>query len=249
MHRQCTVKMTTPLPALDKNQVHVWTVQLETDKAEAAHHACLLSAEETSRAERIRVPEAKQRFIIARASLRRILALYTNGDAAALGFEYGQAGKPHLGKNSGLQFNLSYSHRMAKVAVAMHRAVGIDIQAIAQVSDAESVARLVFSPAEISGLLSRPAHERQLAFTQTWVRKEAYIKALGTGFSRHAHPFCVSQAAGDTDALCSDENNRLATAEWRLMQIEAPDGYCAALAAAGRDWHHIEIESDILHGA
>jgi len=241
--------MTTSPPALDKHQVHVWTIQLESGKAEAAHLAALLSAAETSRAERMRIPQVKQRFIIARGSLRRILALYTGGNAAALDFEYGQAGKPHLGNNSGLHFNLSYSHHVAKVAVAMHREVGVDIQAIAQVSDEESVARLMFSPAELSDLLSQPAHERQLAFTQTWVRKEAYIKALGTGFSRPAHQFCVSSTAADTDALRSDENNRLAGAEWRLMQIEAPDGYCAALAAAGRDWHPVTIESDILHAA
>jgi len=236
-------------PALDKNQVHVWTIHLETGEAGIAHLTSLLPTEEINRANRILVASVRQRFIIARASLRRILAFYTGNDAATLDFEYGQAGKPCLGGNTGLNFNISYSQNVAKVAVTMHRAVGIDIQAIEQAIDPESVARLVFSPAEISGLLSLPADERQMAFTQTWVRKEAYIKALGAGFSRHTHSFSVSPVATDMDALCHDESNHLATAEWRLMQIKAPTGYCAALAAAGRDWHYIEIESDLLHAS
>jgi len=234
------------LPALDNHQVHVWAVQLETSEAEIAHLTSLLSTEEVSRADRIPVAGVRQRYIIARASLRRILAFYTGSRAAALDFEYGQAGKPHLAGNTGLNFNLSYSQNVARVAVAMHRSVGIDIQAIELVTDPESVARHVFSPIEISGLLSQPAHERQMVFTQVWVRKEAYIKALGVGFSQHTHRFSVSSDPEDMDALRNDESNHLATAEWRLMQITAPTGYCAALAAAGRDWHHIEIEANLL---
>jgi len=233
-------------PALDKDQVHVWTIHLETGQTGTMHDTSILSAEEICRANRIPIPEVRQHFIIARASLRRILAFYTGSDAATLDFEYGQAGKPHLVGNTGLNFNLSYSRNIAKVAVAMHRAVGIDIQAIDQATDPESVARLVFSPEEISNLLALPADGRPMAFTQTWVRKEAYIKALGTGFSRLTHSFSVSPVPGDTDALRNDESDHLATAEWRLMQIKAPAGYCAALAAAGRDWHYIEIESDLL---
>ena len=235
------------LPTLDNHQVHVWSVQLKASEAGIARLAPLLSTEEVSRANRIPITEVRQRFILARASLRKILAFYTDRHAAELDFEYGQAGKPHLAGNTGLNFNLSYSQNVARVAIAMHRAVGIDIQAIELATEPESVARLVFSPAEMSGLLSLPADERQIAFTQTWVRKEAYIKALGTGFSRHTHSFSVSPAPGDIDALRNDESNHLATVEWRLMQIKAPTDYCAALAAAGRDWHYIEIESDLLH--
>jgi len=230
-------------PALGKNQVHVWTIHLE---AGTMDDTSMLSAEEVSRANRIPIPMVRQRFVIAHAFLRRILAFYTGRDATALDFAYGDAGKPHLAGNTGLNFNLSYSGNVAKVAVAMHRAVGIDIQATDLATDPESVARLVFSPAEISDLLSLPADERQMAFTQTWVRKEAYIKALGVGFSRLTHRFTVSHIPEDMDALRNDESNHLATAGWRLIQIEAPTGYCAALAAAGRDWHYLEMESDLL---
>lgn len=232
------------LPTLDKNQVHVWTIHLEADNAEVRHYASLLTNSEIIRANRFPNSEKRQHFIIARASLRKILALYTDNHASSVDFEYKPNGKPYLRGNTGIHFNLSYSQNMAMVAVSMHRELGIDIQAIAQVADPESVAQLVFSPAELSYLLSLDVNNRQMAFAHIWVRKEAYIKALGTGFSRSMDRFSVSPAPGNTDALLQDHDHCQATAEWRLMEIKAPIGYCAALAAAGRDWNYIEIESE-----
>jgi hypothetical protein len=52
----------------------------------------------------------------------------------------------------------------------------------------------------------------------------------------------VCAVPGNIDALYHDESNPLANTEWRLMEISAPTGYCAALAAAGRNWNYIEIE-------
>ena len=232
------------LPALDKNQVQVWTISLEAEATKVRHCESLLANEELARASRFSSLDHRQRFIMARASLRKILSFYTNSNAATLDFGYRPKGKPSLSGNTGIHFNLSYRRNMAMVAVSMPRELGIDIQAIAQVTEPESVARLVFSPAELSYLLSLDIHERQLAFAHTWVRKEAYIKALGTGFSRSMHSFSVSPAPGNTDALLQDYDHSQATAKWQLMEIKAPMGYCAALAAAGRDWHHIKIESE-----
>jgi 4'-phosphopantetheinyl transferase len=230
------------LPTLDQDQIHVWTLRLEAERAKVRHYESLLTNAEIDRANRFTNLEKRQRFIIARASLRNILSLYTNSHISTLDFEYEPGGKPHLSDNNDINFNLSYSQNMAMVAVSMHRELGIDMQAITQVTEPESVARLVFSPAEISYLLSLDAHERQIAFCQIWVRKEAYIKALGTGFSRPTHTFSVCGAPGNIDALYHDESNPLATTEWRLMEISAPTGYCAALAAAGRNWNYIEIQ-------
>lgn len=232
------------LPALDENQVHVWTICLEAENAEVRHYESLLTNTEISRANRFSNSDNRQRFIIARASLRKILSLYTDNQATTLDFEHGPGGKPSLSGNTGIHFNLSCSLNRAMVAVAMHRELGIDIQAIAQVTEPESVARLVFSHAEISYLLSLDVHERQMAFAHIWVRKEAYIKALGTGFSRSTHTFSVSPTPGDIDALLQDNNNYQASTEWRLMGIDAPAGYCAALAAAGRNWSYIGINSE-----
>ncbi len=230
-------------PALDKNQVQVWTISLETEATKVRHCESLLANEELARASRFSSLDHRQRFIMARASLRKILSFYANSNAAILDFEYGPKGKPSLSGNTGIHFNLSYSRNMAMVAVSMQRELGIDIQAITQVTEPESVARLVFSPVELSYLLSLDVHERQLAFAHIWVRKEAYIKALGAGFSQPMHSFSVSPALGNTDALLQDHDRCQATAEWRLIEIKAPMGYCAALAAAGRDWHYIKIES------
>lgn len=230
---------------LNNNQVQVWTINLEAKNMEIGRYESLLNDVEIARANRFFTAASRQRYIITRGSLRKILSTYTDHHASALDFHYGPSGKPYLRNNPGLNFNLSYSQNIAMIAVSRQREVGIDIQAIAQVTSPESVAQLAFSPAEISYLLSLNVAERQQAFTKIWVCKEAYIKALGTGFSRLTHTFTVSPQLGATDTLSHDANNELATKEWRLMEIKAPDNYCAALAVAGRDWHYIGIESEL----
>lgn len=230
---------------LDNNQVQVWTINLEAKNMEIRRYESLLTDAEIARANRFLTIECRQRYIIARAYLRKILSAYTDHHASSQDFRYGPSGKPYLCNNSDLNFNLSYSQNTAMIAVSRQREVGVDIQTIAQVTDPESVAHLMFSPAETSYLLSLNVTERQQAFTKIWACKEAYIKALGTGFSRLTHKFTALPQLRELDALCKDEYNELATKEWRLIEIKAPNGYCAGLAAAGRNWHYIGIESEL----
>ncbi len=233
------------LPTLDKNQVLVWTIDLDRSPAEVVRCQHFLTPSEISRANRFLDLQQKQRFIVARTTLRKILSYYFGNDVALLDLHYGPAGKPYLNHKSGLNFNLSYSQNMAMIALSTHREVGIDIEAIELVNNPDSIAELVCSPSEIAHLTSSTISEKQMIFTKVWVRKEAYIKALGTGFSRSTQTFSVSSAPETLDALCEDQNNPLAAEQWRVMDIRAPDGYCAALAAQGRDWHLIEIESEL----
>ena len=223
-------------PPLDRTQVHVWTASLSAERAAMAEFSAVLTAEERARADRFRAPQLRQRFIVGRAILRRLLSTYLRVDASALHLGYGAHGKPDVASASGLCFNLSHADDMAMYAFAWRRDVGIDIEAIGRAVEIEGVARQAFSPVECDALTALAPEARPAAFFRIWTRKEAYVKARGDGLGYPTRTFSVSHLAGGDDALLADERDAGARSGWRLLEIAAPDGFCAALAAPGRDW-------------
>lgn len=223
-------------PPLDPDEIHVWTVTLALGGEALAQHRGLLSDEEKARADRFLLPRVCERFTVARAILRRLLAMYVDSDPAALRFGYAAHGKPYLAHPSGLCFNLSHTEDTAVIAIASQREIGIDIEATRREVDVLGVARRVFSPDEIARLTTLAPEERLGAFFRLWTRKEAYIKARGDGFGYPTRSFSVSHLPGDQDAMLVDEREAVAHLHWRVTDIVAPDRFRAALAAPGRDW-------------
>jgi 4'-phosphopantetheinyl transferase len=228
-------------PPLDRTQVHVWTVSLSAERAALAEFSTILTSDERARADRFRTPQLQRRFIVARAMLRRLLSTYLRVDASAVRLGYGEHGKPYVASALELCFNLSHADDMAVYAFAWRRDVGIDIEVTARDVDVEGVARQAFSLVECEALAALSPEARPAAFFRIWTRKEAYVKARGNGLGYPTRTFSVSHFARD-DALLADECDARAQSGWRLLEIAAPDGFCAALAASGRDWSALRFD-------
>src|SRR5947209_19706822 len=99
--------------------VSVWRVRLDDVTVPSP------IAGELARAARIRSPQGAERYLKSHAALRDILSRYTT---ARLDFALREHGKPYLPLAPEVRFNLSHSHEMALVAVAIDREVGVDIE-------------------------------------------------------------------------------------------------------------------------
>jgi len=230
------------VPPLDRTQVHVWTVSLQTE-SDALSDACVeLAPEERARADRFRNTQLRRRFVVARIFLRRMLAAYAPVDSSALHIGYGTNGKPHLISTSNLRFNVSHADDAAIYAIASGREVGIDIEATARDVDIDGVARQAFSPLECEALTALAPDARREAFFRIWTRKEAYVKARGEGLSYPTRSFSVSHRAND-DALIGDERDGHARHRWRVIGLDAPPGFTAALGAEGHDWTVLRFDA------
>ena len=223
-------------PVLRDDQVHVWRADLALDGAALEALARLLADDERGRAARFRPATARCRFVIARAMLRDVLARYLGEAPAALRFAYGDQGKPALVAPSGaaaLRFNLSHSGGLALCAVARGRDVGVDVEQIRDVAVARLAARF-YAPAEQAALAALAPAAARTVFFRLWTCKEAYLKATGTGVSRPLAEVAVA-LAGDEPRLAVT-GDAGATSRWTLREIDAGQGYAAALAAEGRGW-------------
>lgn len=113
-------------------------------------------------------------------------SLLREAGARDLSLDYGPYGKPFLPNHPHIHFNISHSGNLAVCAVASDP-VGVDVETVAY--HGREVAEYCMQPQELAWLnaAADPAH----AFTRLWVRKESYIKLLGTGLSREPKTICV----------------------------------------------------------
>ncbi len=132
-----------------------------------------------------------------------------------------------------LQFNLSHSDRFALYAFARERAIGIDIEYIRPIPEAEQIAEAFFSAYERAVFRSIPAHKKAEAFFNCWTRKEAYIKAIGDGFARPLDRFDVSFAPGEQARLLNVEEDLDEPSRWSFHELVPVPGYVATLVVEG----------------
>jgi 4'-phosphopantetheinyl transferase len=152
-----------------------------------------LSGAERERAARFRFERDRRRFIVARARLREELAARLGMRPEAVQFAYGDNGKPRL-TDQALQFSVSHCDDVALFAFSKTAEVGVDIEAIRPVREADAIAVQFFSPLEHAGYAALAPRDRLLGFFRVWTRKEAYVKALGVGFSMALERFDLSVA-------------------------------------------------------
>jgi 4'-phosphopantetheinyl transferase len=218
--------------------VEVWFLDLDALSRDVSSAIDILSADELRRAAAFHAGQTGRRFVACRAGVRRILASRTSVDPATIRFCYGRHGRPYLADNPlDLRFSVSHTSGHAVVAVTRQRDAGIDIEVIRRIDHLDSLAQRYLSPVEIEQLAR--AHDRVLGFWKVWTRKEAYVKALGTGLSGPICEFAVSLS--EPARLLTTGKPGDDSADWTLLDLSY-DAFTVALAVRARsvlvDVHH-----------
>jgi len=221
-------------PHLEKENIHVWRASLDCEAAVLRRLETTLAPDEKSRAARFIFARDRNHFIAARGILRTLLGAYLQRSAADVGFLYGPQNKPAIHSGSAeppIHFNLSHSHGLAIYAFAQRREVGIDLEMIQPAFAGEEIAERFFSSQELAELRSLPPQLRADGFFLCWTRKEAYMKARGTGMGIPLDSFDVSLSPGKPAELRSTDSDR-----WSMQSLQPAHGYAGAVVAEGKDW-------------
>jgi 4'-phosphopantetheinyl transferase len=203
----------------------LWRIDLMLEPTEDELRT--LSADEQTRAARFAFANGRRRFRAAHVELRRLLAARTGQSPGALEFANGPFGKPALLGGAACAFNLSDSADVALVAIAPEGELGVDVEVLRAVDDGLDLARRNFTDSECAELGSVATEARDRAFLRCWTRKEACLKAIGSGLSIAPETF----EAGLTPL---PRVTRIATPSGSVSvevhSIEAGDDVVAALA-------------------
>ena len=217
-------------------EVHVWRAQIELSSPQVQRLSGILTDDELDRAKRFFFDIDRQRFIMARATLRSILSRYIPISPGHLRFYYNQYGKPSLApevSSTPLNFNLSHSGNMALFAITRNMEIGVDVERVQSDFEYEEIAKRFFSVNEVATLHTIPTEKRLEAFYNCWTRKEAYIKAHGKGLSLPLDSFDVSLAPGDPPMLLITKDEPQERSLWTLLDLKPGLGYVGAVAVKG----------------
>jgi 4'-phosphopantetheinyl transferase len=103
-------------------------------------------------------------------------------------------------------------------------------------SDLHNLAAHVFSATELQTLQTLPPEQQLEGFYNGWTRKEAFIKAVGEGFSYPLKTFDVALAPGDSARLLRVDGSAEGAAQWSLHLLPPLDHFAAALVLKAGAW-------------
>jgi 4'-phosphopantetheinyl transferase len=119
----------------------------------------------------------------------------------------------------------------------------VDVEKLRPVGESARIVARYFTPREQAEFLAHAEPERTAAFFRGWTRKEAFLKATGTGIAAGLDSFEVTLAP-DLAALVRVGDDPSAADRWTLRDLDAEPGYAAAVAVEGlisgiilRDWY------------
>lgn len=180
--------------------------------------------------ESLRFPDgtARCRFILGRALRRRALADLTGKRPLELVFSDASDEKPAVSGLDGVDFNLSHAGDYVVAVAARHR-VGVDLELVRDVRDADGIARKYFHPDEWRAYDALTPGLRKEAFFVLWAAREAAVKCTGVGLARGMRGTRIDPAI-----LAGNRATGVAAPETpvRVSRLEAPPGYVLMLAEA-----------------
>lgn len=221
---------------LSQDDIHVWCASLDQPAPRLQWLMQMLNTDERARAERFYFEQDRKRFIVGRGLLRTILGYYLNSEPGQLQFSYNSRGKPSLSETSGgdrIRFNLAHSQGLVLYAVTFGREIGVDLEYLRPIAEAEQIANRFFSDREKVGFHALTSHEKQEAFFRYWTCKEAFLKASGEGLTEYLDQIDISLVEGEPATLLSIKGDRREASRWSLQELKPASGFAAALVVEG----------------
>lgn len=209
------------------NQADVWLCRLEASADCVEELESRISLDEREQAAKFLSDRARDRFLVGRAVLRRLLAAYLSKPPSEFQFEIEEYGKPRLSDTS-LYFNLAHSGEWLLIGFTSEGEIGVDIEQHRPVIHEEEIARRCFTSRELTELRSVAKEVQGEVFFRVWTRKEAVVKCHGLGLQLPLKEIEVPlDERCDAQVIFPVERKTC----W-VRPLECPAGYSAALATS-----------------
>ncbi|KAH6830551.1 4'-phosphopantetheinyl transferase superfamily [Perilla frutescens var. hirtella] len=240
-------------------ETHLWYVKPSEVKSESLvkQYLDILSPCERENVLRLQGEELRKSALLARALVRTTIARYqmnSQVDPRSLKFRKNMHGKPEVCWPSiddwdppPLHFNLSHTSSLIACGVTINSQIGIDVEEKHRSikHNILSFARRYFSKYEVQflGAISDP-QVQQREFIKLWTLKEAYVKALGKGFSGAPFKTFTIRARGVMEGYVNAKDSSTKASEivvdsfddptdvissWQFLLLELAGSHYAAI--------------------
>lgn len=200
---------------LKNNDIHVWIIELENAQKWSIQRWNWLSEEQKKEVRRYKLQDDKMRSLVSKVVLMELLEHYINLSHNDFKIETGMYGKPYINSRKAdlIQFNISHSGSVVMLAFGKCKTLGLDVEMIRPIKNYKELAKNLYSFEEYLTI------ENMVDFFRCWTKKEAYLKALGTGLNKKLNSFSV---VGNS---IKDEEEILD--RWNVVEIKVNNDYIA----------------------
>ncbi|XP_042376927.1 4'-phosphopantetheinyl transferase HetI-like isoform X2 [Zingiber officinale] len=253
-------------------EAHLWCVKPDElkDASLLQEYMKILSPCEKENVLSVKGEVLQKCALLSRVLVRTTLARYTDYriNPRSFKFKKNRFGKPEVEWQHNdvsflpsLQFNVSHTSSLIACGITVNDPIGIDVEEKQRRPNADvlSLASRYFSPPEVQYLKSLVDSDSQkIEFIKLWTLKEAYVKALGRGFSGAPfRKFTIRfETRGDlvSEKLKTGEfriavepvsDHETLTANWQFALAEITGSHFAAICM-GIDENDTGKEHDLL---
>lgn len=197
-------------------------------------YLALLDSNELMIASKFKQVTYRDNYIICHGILRQLLSKHTGEPPETLQIEKAEFGKPFLLEFPQVSFNISHSGDVLVIAVSLRCQLGVDIECYKQRSTWEGLVKKCFAQEEIDYWYSLDTTERNADFYRIWVRKEAFVKAVGKGISLGLSQ-CILNPDGLESFLRVPSTLSGLVTDWQVYPLSLPENQFGAVVCNRRN--------------
>lgn len=219
---------------LKPNDIHVWYFSMPSQSF-MNRFSSMLTDSEKRRIDKFRFARDAARFTGCRGLLRELLGSYINCSPKDVAIQYGPFGKPHLDES--IYFNVSHSGDMLAYAFSAEQEIGIDIESVIKIDNISGTAKHCLSKQQFRVFTKLSCNEQHRAFYRFWTRKEALLKAIGTGLSQPLTNFDVTFLDDELPALTKGGAEFGNIKDWKLFEPVVSHRHHSTIATSCTQGH------------
>ena len=171
----------------------------------------------------------RRHFLVRRCFQRLFVSVVAGWNASPrqLRLEHQLDTKPVCLDFPSLRLSFSTSGNTAVACACETHDVGVDVERIRAIENADQLARRFFSPEEADVIADMPLDEQSHHFLLHWTAKEAGLKAIGQGIVSGVNAFCLQRKPPYT--TYSVVGPTVIDASWTLQNFDILPNHIIAL--------------------
>ncbi|MGD9817123.1 MAG: 4'-phosphopantetheinyl transferase superfamily protein [Desulfomonilaceae bacterium] len=163
-----------------------------------------LTDEETKFHRKLKIQKQATQYILRKAITKLLLSQYSKLAPDKVKIFVTSFGKPSLMLSENipkLEYNVSHSGEWLLLIFSAEQSVGVDVEVLKNDFPAIDIATRFFTCGESRALMECGEPQLVQSFFKIWVRKEAYLKAVGKGLYEPLNSFEVPMASLQSSVL------------------------------------------------
>ena len=207
--------------------VELWQGSVRSDSSCYEADWNVLDEAEKSRARRFTQSTHHNQYVHIHAQVRYLLATILMQAPEQIIIKRSPQGKPYLVEYPNIAFNLSHTNEYFLFAISENCNLGVDIEKCKSRPNMEGLVNKCFAITERDYWHTISQQDQPSVFYQFWTRKEAFVKATGSGIVLGLEQ-CVVDVNNPKRFLSIPKQCGNST-DWFIQELDVPKNYCAAL--------------------